>query len=202
MLCPTYRYARLIPGINLALLIPHTCQIHPNWVGSSGIRNGPTHRKSDRERLRKIHWGVYRGCKILADRLHRTRMDTTRLSLCQFDWAEADREILRKIHWSVYRGKCWRIDSVGHGRTRPVSLCVGSTEQSPFARDLEKYTEVFTEDLKCSQGYSIGHGPSFRVSTWLTRTPMFLNREFTILNVTELIVVSHKWEPQSQLRWL
>ena len=42
---------------------------------------------------------------------------------------------------------------------------VGSTEQSPFARDLEKYTEVFTEDLKCSQGYSIGHGPSFRVST-------------------------------------
>ena len=31
--------------------------------------------------------------------------------------------------------KCWRIDSVGHGRTRPVSLCVGSTEQSPIARD-------------------------------------------------------------------
>ena len=31
--------------------------------------------------------------------------------------------------------KCWRIDSVGHGRTRPVSLFVGSTEQSPIARD-------------------------------------------------------------------
>ena len=28
---------------------------------------------------------------------------------------------------------------------------------------------------------------------------MFLKCEFTILNVTELIVVSHKWEPQSQL---
>ena len=31
---------------------------------------------------------------------------------------------------------------------------------------------------------------------------MFLKREFTILKVTELIVVSHKWELQSQLRWL
>ena len=61
--------------------------------------------------------------------------------------------------------KCWRIDSVGHGRTQPVSLFVGSTEQSPIARDLEKYTEVFTEDVKCSQSYSIGHGPSFRVFT-------------------------------------
>ena len=85
-------------------------------------------------------------------------------------------------------------------KTRP--FFVGSTEQSPIARDLEKFTEVFTEDLKCWQSYSIGHGPSFRVSTRLARTPMFLNREFTILNVTELIVVSHKWEPQSQLRWL
>ena len=46
----------------------HTCPIHPNWVESSGIRNGPPHRKSDHERLRKIHWGVYRGCKMLADR--------------------------------------------------------------------------------------------------------------------------------------
>ena len=56
--------------------------------------------------------------------------------------------------------KCWRIDSVGHGRTRSVTLCVGSTGQSPIARD-----EVFTEDVKCSQSYSIGHGPSFRVFT-------------------------------------
>ena len=49
---------------------------------------GSTERKSDRERLRKIHWSAYRGCKMLADRLHRTRTDTTRLSLCRFDWAE------------------------------------------------------------------------------------------------------------------
>ena len=61
--------------------------------------------------------------------------------------------------------KCWQIDSVGHGRTRSVSLFVGSTEHSPIARDLEKYTEVFTEDVKCSHSYSIGHGPSFRVFT-------------------------------------
>ena len=61
--------------------------------------------------------------------------------------------------------KCWRIDSIGHEWTRPVSLCVGSTEQSPIARDLEKYTEVFTEDVKCLQRYSIGHGRSFQVAT-------------------------------------
>ena len=61
--------------------------------------------------------------------------------------------------------KCWRIDSVGHGRTQPVSLFVGSTGQSPIARALEKYTEVFSEDVKCSQSYAIGHRPSFRVFT-------------------------------------
>ena len=32
--------------------------------------------------------------------------------------------------------------------TRTVSLFVGSTEQSPIVRDLEKYTEVFTEDVR------------------------------------------------------
>ena len=61
--------------------------------------------------------------------------------------------------------KCWWIDSIGHSQTRPVSLCVGSTEQSPIARDFVKYTEVFTEDVKCSKSCFIGHGPSFRVFT-------------------------------------
>ena len=59
---------------------------------------------------------------------------------------------------------------MGHEQTRPVSLCVGSTEQSRIARDLEKYAEVFTEDVKCLQSYSIGHGRAFRVATLLTRT--------------------------------
>ena len=100
--------------------------------------------------------------------------------------------------------ECWRIDSIGYGRARSVFLCVGSTERKSDRERLRKIHLVFTEDVKCSQSYSIGHGPSFWVSTWLTRTPMFLKRlkEFTILNVTELIVVSHKWRPQSQLRWL
>ena len=44
--------------------------------------------------------------------------------------------------------KFWGIDFVGHGQTRSVSLCVGSTKQSPIGRDLEKYTEVFPEDVK------------------------------------------------------
>ena len=59
----------------------------------------------------------------------------------------------------------WWMDSIGYGRTRPVSVFVVSTEQSPIARDLEKYTELFTEDVKCSQSYSIGQGTSFRMST-------------------------------------
>ena len=57
---------------------------------------------------------------MLADRLHRTPMDTTRLS---------------------------------------VSVRLSG---SPIARDLDKYTEVFTEDVKCWRSYSIGHRPSFR----------------------------------------
>ena len=41
---------------------------------------GSTERESNRERLRKIHCGVYRGCKMLADRLRWTRKYTTSLS--------------------------------------------------------------------------------------------------------------------------
>ena len=36
--------------------------------------------------------------------------------------------------------KCWRIDSIGHGRTRPVSLCVGSTERKSDRERLRKNT--------------------------------------------------------------
>ena len=34
--------------------------------------------------------------------------------------------------------KCWRIDSIGHGRTRPVSLCVGVTERKSDRERLRK----------------------------------------------------------------
>ena len=34
--------------------------------------------------------------------------------------------------------KCWRIDSVGHGRTRSVSLFVGSTERKSDSERLSK----------------------------------------------------------------
>ena len=100
----------------------HTCPIHPNWVGSSGIRNGPTHRKSDRKRLRKIHWDVYRGCKMLADRLHRTRP----VSLCVGSTErKSDRERLGKIHWSVYRGCKMLADRLRWTRTDTIrfSFC-------------------------------------------------------------------------------
>ena len=67
---------------------------------------GSTERKSDRERLRKIHWSVYRGCKMLADRLRWTRTDTISLSFCRFDWAKSGRERLRCLQrmWNVRRG--------------------------------------------------------------------------------------------------
>ena len=34
--------------------------------------------------------------------------------------------------------KCWRIDSIGHGRTRAVSLCVSSTERESDRERLRK----------------------------------------------------------------
>ena len=34
--------------------------------------------------------------------------------------------------------KCWPIDSIGHGRTRPVSLCVGLTERKSDRERLRK----------------------------------------------------------------
>ena len=86
---------------------------------------------------------------MLADRLHRTRTDkdghdpslfvSVRLSVSLIA-----RDLVKYTELFTEGVKCWRIDSVGHGRTQPVSLFVGSTEQSPIARDLEKYTEVFT----------------------------------------------------------
>ena len=66
--------------------------------------------------------------------------------------------------------KCWRIDSVGHGRTRSVSLFVGSVEQSPIARDLEKYIEVFTEGVKCWWIDSVGNGRTRSVSLYVGST--------------------------------
>ena len=75
--------------------------------------------------------------------------------------------------------KCWRIDSVGHERTRTVSLFVGSTEQSPIAslRDLEKYIEVFTEGVKCWQIDSVGHGRTRSVSLCVCSTERKSDRE-------------------------
>ena len=45
-------------------------------------------------------------------------------------------------------------------RTRSVSLCFFVSVRlsgSPIARDLEKYTEVFTEGVKCCRIDTIGH---------------------------------------------
>ena len=54
-----------------------------------------------------------------------------------------------------------RMDTDGHDPSLFVSARLSG---SRIARDLGKYIEVFTEGAKCSQSYSIGHGPSFRVS--------------------------------------
>ena len=55
-----------------------------------------------------------------------------------------------------------RTDTDGHDPSLFVPVRLSG---SPIARDLEKYIKVFTEDVKCSQSYSIGRGPSFRVFT-------------------------------------
>ena len=107
---------------------------------------------------------------MLADRLHRTRTDTdghdpSLFVSVRLSGIPIARDLEKYIEVFTEGVKCSPIDSVGHGRTQPVSLFLGSTGQSPIARDLEKYTKVFTEDVKCSQSYSIGHGPSFRVFT-------------------------------------
>ena len=73
--------------------------------------------------------------------------------------------------------KCWRIDSVGHGRTRTAPFFVGSTEQSPIAKDFEKYTEVFTEGVKFWRIYSVGHGRSRPVSLCVGSTERKSDRE-------------------------
>ena len=70
--------------------------------------------------------------------------------MVRFTGSPIARDLEKYIEVFTEGVKCWRIDSVGHGRTRPVSLFVGSTEQSPIARDLEKYTKVFTESMRKS----------------------------------------------------
>ena len=155
--------------------------------------------------FRKIHWGVYRGCKMLADRLHRTRTDTTlSLSVGSTEW-KSDRERLRKIHWSVYRGCKMLADRLHRTRTDTTRLSFCRFDWAKSGRErlskihwgVYRGCEMFAELLHRTRTVFSGV-----YVTWLTRTPMFLKREFTILNVTKLIVVSHKWEPQNQLRWL
>ena len=78
--------------------------------------------------------------------------------------------------------KCWRIDSIGHGRTdtdgHDPSLFVSvRLSGSPIARDLEKYIEVFTEGVKCWRIDSIGHGRTRPVSLCVGSTKRKSDRE-------------------------
>ena len=49
------------------------------------------------------------------------------------------------------------LDTDGHNPSLFVLVRLGKVQS--------RETEVFTEDVKCLQSYSIGHGPSFRVFT-------------------------------------
>ena len=80
---------------------------------------------------------------MLADRLHRTWTDTdghdpslfvsARLSGCPIA-----RDLEKYVEVFTEAVKCWWIDSIGHGRTRPVSLCVSSTERKSDRERLRK----------------------------------------------------------------
>ena len=85
--------------------------------------------------------------------------------------------------------KCWRIDSIGHKRTRPVSLCFFVSVRlsgSAIARDLEKYTGVFTERVKCRRIDSIGHGRTRPVSLCVGSTERKFDRE--AIAITEVFL--------------
>ena len=114
------------------------CESHVDWFKFEDLSNrdqqvcvGSTDRKSDRERLRKIHWSVYRGCEMLAELLHRTRPVFSDVYLT--DWY-SDRQILTKqAHktcvylvlkaWIYYgeRHRTHRCKSYV-GATKPVTL--------------------------------------------------------------------------------
>ena len=53
-----------------------------------------------------------------------------------------------------------------------VRLC-----RSPITRDLEKYTEVFTEGVECWRIHSIGHGWTLPVFLCVGSTERKSNRE-------------------------
>ena len=123
------------------------------------------------KRLRRKRWGVYRGCRVLADRLKPDTdgHDPSLFVSVRLSGSPIARDLEKYTEVFTESVKCRRIDSIGHDPSLFVSVRLCG---SPIARDLEKYTEVFTEEMKCWRSYSIGHGPSFRVSSWLTRTPI------------------------------
>ena len=48
------------------------------------------------------------------------------------------RDLEKQIEVFTEGVKCWRIDSIAYGRTRPVSLCVCSTERKSDRERLSK----------------------------------------------------------------
>ena len=80
---------------------------------------------------------------MLADRLHRTRTDTdghdpSLFVSVRLSGSPIARDLEKYTEVFTEGVKCWRIDSVGHGRTRSVSLCVGSTERKSDRERLRK----------------------------------------------------------------
>ena len=68
---------------------------------------------------------------MLEELLHRIRTDTTPSLFvsARLSGSPITRDLEKYTEVFTEGVKCWRMDSVGHGRTRPVSLCVGSTER-------------------------------------------------------------------------
>ena len=80
---------------------------------------------------------------MLADRLHRPRTDTdghdpSLFVSVRLSGNRIARDLEKYIEEFIEGVKCWRIDSVGHGRTRSVSLFVGSTERKSDRERLRK----------------------------------------------------------------
>ena len=68
----------------------------------------------------------------------RTESDRLGYATVRLTGCPIARDLEKYIEVFIEGVKCWRIDSVGHGRTRSVSLCVGSTERKSDREKLSK----------------------------------------------------------------
>ena len=77
-------------------------------------------------------------CKTIHVQYTRTESDRLGYATVRLTGSPIARDLEKYTEVFTEGVKCWRIDSIGHKRTRPVSLCVGSTERKSDCERLRK----------------------------------------------------------------